>query len=323
MTLAAALVRLRQYGERTSTWSTATYNDGAEKALHEIALTLAAEVDRLSDELTGRSLALYEEELGTARLRLALASAKRGRREARAKLAGLRQGYAALEARCDYIAKAAVSWRKEADGRKAYGLTLRDELASYRALELGTPEGRVSARCEDSSHPVWLRDRGDMRGCPWCRVAELETALVDATEPDVDGAGRTYREYNPAPRDLRPGAEAARRMLADREATERAAVDRSVKAQFPAVAAFLAEDPHDSPLHRTHETGHDLPEVDSYRSAPLPAAAALCATCGHTGAAHHHAGTACWANLPREHDAAGTWDPIRLCPCSAFVEGAQ
>lgn len=89
MTLAAALVRLRQHGERTSTWSTATYNDGTEKALHEIALTLAAEVDRLSDELTGRSLALYEEELDTDRLRFALASAKRGRRELRARVAEL------------------------------------------------------------------------------------------------------------------------------------------------------------------------------------------------------------------------------------------
>ncbi|MFD9763234.1 hypothetical protein ACFWXI_06780 [[Kitasatospora] papulosa] len=42
----------------------------------------------------------------------------------------------------------------------------------------------------------------------------------------------------PAARDLRPGAEAARRMIADRQA---------------------AEDPHDSPLHRTYETSHDLP----------------------------------------------------------------
>ncbi|MEU5490265.1 hypothetical protein AB0G98_21320 [Streptomyces sp. NPDC020196] len=29
------------------------------------------------------------------------------------------------------------------------------------------------------------------------RVAELETMLADATEPDVDGAGRTYQEYYP------------------------------------------------------------------------------------------------------------------------------
>ncbi|GAA2946397.1 MULTISPECIES: hypothetical protein [Streptomyces] len=50
---------------------------------------LRAEVSSLSDELTGRSLALYEEELDTARLRLALASAQRGRRELRARVAEL------------------------------------------------------------------------------------------------------------------------------------------------------------------------------------------------------------------------------------------
>lgn len=47
LTPAAALARLRQYGERTSTWSTATYSDGTEKTLHQIALTLAAEVESL------------------------------------------------------------------------------------------------------------------------------------------------------------------------------------------------------------------------------------------------------------------------------------
>ncbi|MFC9036846.1 hypothetical protein [[Kitasatospora] papulosa] len=98
----------------------------------------------------------------------------------------------------------------------------------------------------------------------------------------------------PAARDLRPGAETARRMIADRQ---------------------TAEDPHDSPLHRTYETSHDLPEVGGYRSAPLPAAAALCATCGHNGAAHHHAGTACWADIPKR-----LGEAIRLCKCSAFVE---
>ncbi|MFD9915590.1 hypothetical protein [[Kitasatospora] papulosa] len=180
------------------------------------------EVDRLSDELTGANLALYEEELDTARLRLALASAQRGRREVREKLAGLRQGYTALEARCDYIAKAAVSWRKEADGRKAYGLTLR------------------------------------------ARVAELETALADATEPDVDGAGRTYQEYNPAPRDLRPGAEAARRMIRDRQ---------------------TAEDPHDSPLHHGYALSRDLPEV-----APEPSR-------GQCGYDDYHEGHQ-WADRP-------------------------
>lgn len=49
--LTTAEIRLAQYGERTSTWSTATYNDGTEKALHEIALGLKSEVDRLRAEL--------------------------------------------------------------------------------------------------------------------------------------------------------------------------------------------------------------------------------------------------------------------------------
>lgn len=31
------------------------------------------------------------------------------------------------------------------------------------------------------------------------RVTELESLLVDRTEPDVDGAGRTYEEYHPQP----------------------------------------------------------------------------------------------------------------------------
>ncbi|MFF6931545.1 hypothetical protein [Streptomyces californicus] len=60
MTPDAALARLRQYGERTSTWSTATYNDGTEKALHQIAVSLAAEVDRLRGELSDATAELAE-----------------------------------------------------------------------------------------------------------------------------------------------------------------------------------------------------------------------------------------------------------------------
>ncbi|MDQ0694232.1 phiSA1p31-related protein [Streptomyces sp. W4I9-2] len=57
MTPDVALIRLRQYGDRTSTWSTATYNDGSKKALHQIAVSLGGEVERLRGELsdaTGR-----------------------------------------------------------------------------------------------------------------------------------------------------------------------------------------------------------------------------------------------------------------------------
>ncbi|MZF56887.1 hypothetical protein GTX53_24165 [Streptomyces sp. SID5594] len=66
-------------------------------------------------------------------------------------------------------------------------------------------------------------------GDPWpCHTV---TTLAPAGWPMSDG---------PAPRDLRPGAEAARRMLRDRP---------------------VAEDPHDSPLHHTYAVGRDLPEV--------------------------------------------------------------
>jgi len=51
MTPDVARVRLAQYGERTKTWSTATYDNGTERALHEIALTLRAEADELRARL--------------------------------------------------------------------------------------------------------------------------------------------------------------------------------------------------------------------------------------------------------------------------------
>ena len=46
-------------------------------------------LDVVEEELTGASLSLWEEEQGTARLRLALASAQRGRRELRSQVAEL------------------------------------------------------------------------------------------------------------------------------------------------------------------------------------------------------------------------------------------
>lgn len=48
----AAEIRLAQYAQRPKTWSTATYDNGTEKALHEIALGLKAEIDRLRADLT-------------------------------------------------------------------------------------------------------------------------------------------------------------------------------------------------------------------------------------------------------------------------------
>lgn len=60
LSVKAALARLAQYGERTGSWSMATYNDGTEKALHEIALTLAARVAELEAERHSTNEALSD-----------------------------------------------------------------------------------------------------------------------------------------------------------------------------------------------------------------------------------------------------------------------
>lgn len=51
-----------------------------------------------------------------------------------------------------------------------------------------------------------------------------------------------------------------------------------------------------------------------YVSTVLPARDAVCG-CGHTGLDHHHAGTKCWANLPKGHG-----EPVKVCSCAAFSE---
>jgi hypothetical protein len=79
MTPKAARVRLAQYGERTKTWSTATYNSGTERALHEIALTLLAEAEaaaELRTELEQRTTLLREVQ-ATARRRAAEAEGRK------------------------------------------------------------------------------------------------------------------------------------------------------------------------------------------------------------------------------------------------------
>jgi hypothetical protein len=61
------------------------------------------------------------------------------------------------------------------------------ELTAYRALDLGDPDGRVSASCGDPEHPTWLRAPNDTRGCPWCRIAEVRTeALAEAKDAVVE-----------------------------------------------------------------------------------------------------------------------------------------
>lgn len=54
----------------------------------------------------------------------------------RSETAGLRQGIERQEARTEHIAKQALRWKAEADGRKKYGAQLRAELAALSAKAL-------------------------------------------------------------------------------------------------------------------------------------------------------------------------------------------
>lgn len=65
------------------------------------------------------------------------------------------------------------------------------EFLPYEGLQLGAVDGRVSAACGDPTHPTWLRATDDDRGCPWCRVAELE-ALTPAPIQTCRSCGAGY-----------------------------------------------------------------------------------------------------------------------------------
>ncbi|MFD8820819.1 hypothetical protein ACFV1C_00370 [Streptomyces sp. NPDC059605] len=175
MTPDAAKARLQQYGERTSTWSTATYNDGTEKALHEIALTLATEVTRLK-----QSAALAEEDYQRI-----VRGACQVESQLRARVAELEAAtYIAPSPSCTRCYGADAVRFMANGGTTAPCLTcgpsqveqLHARVAELETLELGAADDRVSATCADSDHPTWLRAADDTRGCPWCRIAELEAA---------------------------------------------------------------------------------------------------------------------------------------------------
>lgn len=84
------------------------------------------------------------------------------------------------------------------------------ELTAYRALDLGDPDGRVSASCDNPEHPTWLRAPDDNRGCPWCRTDELENALAatgrslssfifDSDDPGVGALGAQWLYHQAIP----------------------------------------------------------------------------------------------------------------------------
>ncbi|MFF8997083.1 hypothetical protein ACF1GW_30885 [Streptomyces achromogenes] len=102
------------------------------------------ELDRSHDDLTGVSLSLYEEQQETARLRLALKSAQRGRRQLRARVAELE---AERHATNEALSEAAEALREQRD--RIAGL--EKERARYVGAEPTIAEELAYlSRCLDS-----------------------------------------------------------------------------------------------------------------------------------------------------------------------------
>ena len=67
------------------------------------------------------------------------------------------------------------------------------QAAAFEPLHLGDPRTLVSHRCGNPTHPTWLTaGRADRRGCPWCRLAELDRLQQPVGQTvflaDYDGA---------------------------------------------------------------------------------------------------------------------------------------
>jgi broad specificity phosphatase PhoE len=73
----------------------------------------------------------------------------------RSETVGLRQGIERQEARTEYIAKQALRWKAEADGRKEYGEKLHAELDRLRAELAALPAPVVETAFRDALGNVW------------------------------------------------------------------------------------------------------------------------------------------------------------------------
>ena len=106
------------------------------------------------------------------------------------------------------------------------------ELAAFRSLELGDPDGRVSASCGNPSHPTWLRAKIDPRGCPWCEI--------DQAHEDVIGANLARHEEEQENAQLRAQVSA---LLEERRRTNEWADDaaKALRADRDRIAELEAE----------------------------------------------------------------------------------
>ena len=134
------------------------------------------EMGRLTSELAGvRADA-------TAKIRQAAEIAH----EARAEVERLRSKYGEAVATVARLEQKRVELERIANAE-------RERVAQFEPLRLGDPTALVSHRCGNPTHPTWLTaGRADRRGCPWCRLAEVERIQQPVGQTvflaDYDGA---------------------------------------------------------------------------------------------------------------------------------------
>jgi hypothetical protein len=188
----------------------------------------AAEVEQLRNDLTGACLARWEEEQDTARLRLALESAKRGRRELRAELFGEQAQH-----------------RMTLEQRNAHGSELHRLRA--RVAELEAEAEAESCRCPEPA-PLCGGCRCQCHtGDGSTRTADEDPIAFSLTPEALHASSGAVIEIPDRPRDgVYPQGTSHRQQMRDLIAGQRAALGN-----------------HDGPPHHDYTIGRDLPEVTS------------------------------------------------------------
>ncbi|MFI0233088.1 hypothetical protein [Streptomyces sp. NPDC017086] len=258
------------------------------------------ELDQAHEELIGAALSLYEEELETARLRLALKSAQRGRRQLRDRIAALEKERAKYVGKEPTIAEEMAYLSRCIDSvldlcekaeKQAGGQPVPEWVEQVRAAA----EGMVERR----SYPPAL---------PWARLMDDEDLAEFLDELAASAITHAAAEV----------------ALTEVEATcgrwRAIAEAQHAHSTAPGPRAERSADRLTRMLAPTQALREGEPAVP-YVSRPLPPRDAVCARpgCGHTGADHHHEGAKCWGAGPRTRQRNGAWSAVPVCRCSGFV----
>jgi hypothetical protein len=203
-------------------------------------LPATPELDQVLEDLTGANLARWEEEQENARLRLALASAKRGRSQLRAKVAELLAERHTTNEALDDAVQALRADRAESEPPR-----IRKHHPDCAAVAMaGAP-----CTCPPDFTGEDPDDLADEDGCTCPDTGRGEPHDVDCPQADAPGP---YDAVLPA---VGSGSPEMRELRAALTGSPDAITQRIAPLQA------LREDPHDSPLHHNWRLGRDLPEM--------------------------------------------------------------